>query len=100
MASRTVAVPTTVVAADVAIKSASGRVWWITISNSHATDSAAVELNDSTDDSGTDRWGILLEAVDIIGLPFHAVFDPPIQFDTGIYIDITGGTVKATVGWT
>ena len=42
MASRTVAVPTTVVAADVAIKSASGRVWWITISNSHATDSAAV----------------------------------------------------------
>ncbi len=90
-------VKTTVVTADTAIKAAPGRVWWITISNSHATVSTAVELEDT---GIADRWGVLLEAVDISGQPFHAVFDPPIVFDTGITIDITGGTVKATVGWT
>ncbi|KKK85731.1 hypothetical protein LCGC14_2770340 [marine sediment metagenome] len=87
---------TTVVTSDTTIKSAAGRVWWITISNSHASDSTAVEL----EDNGTDRWGVLVEAVDIIGLPFHAVFDPPIECNTGIKIDITGGTVKAVVAWT
>lgn len=89
-------VTTTVVTSDTTIKSSVGRVWWITISNSHATDSTAVEL----EDNGTDRWGVLVEAVDIIGLPVHVIFDPPIIFDTGIKIDITGGTVKATVAWT
>ncbi len=89
-------VKTTVVTGDTAIKATPGRIWWITISNSHATVSTAVEL----EDTGTDRWGVLLEAVDISGQPFHAIFDPPIVCDTGITIDITGGTVKATVGWT
>lgn len=92
-------VETTIATADATIKSGEGKVWWITISNSHATASTAVELNDSTDDSGTDRWGVLVEAVDINGQPFHAQFDPPIHFTTGIQIDITGGTVKATVGY-
>lgn len=92
-------VESTVTTADATIKTGQGDVWWITISNSHATASTAVELNDSTDDSGTDRWGVLLEAVDLSGQPFHATFNPPIHFNTGIQIDITGGTVKATVGF-
>ncbi len=96
MASRPAGVKTTVVTADATIKSTPGRIWWITISNSHATVSTAIEL----EDTGTDRWGVLLEAVDISGQPFHFIFDPPIMCDTGITIDITGGTVKATVGWT
>lgn len=80
---------------DATLKSTSGYIHWITISNSHATDSTAVEL----DNGGTDVWGVLLEAVDISGQPFHAVFDPPIYCDTSIILDITGGTVKATVGF-
>jgi hypothetical protein len=100
MASRTTAIPTTVSTADAALKSSAGRVWWITISNSHATASTAVELNDSSDDSGTDRWGVLVEAVDLWGAPVHIEFDPPIEFKSGIWIDITGGTVKVTVAWT
>ncbi len=92
-------VETTVSTADGTIKSSAGNVWWITIGNSHATASAAIELNDSTDDGGTDRWGVLLEAVDLSGQPSHFVFNPPIHFNTGIRIDITGGTVKATVGF-
>ena len=96
MASRPASVNTIVVTSDTTIKSTSGRVWWITISNSHATDSTQVELADDT----TDRWGVNVEAVDRIGLPVHTEFDPPIGFDTSILIDISNGTVKATVGWT
>ena len=81
--------------ADATLKSTEGYIYWITISNSHATASTAVEL----DNGGTDVWGVLLEAVDLSGQPFHAVFDPPIYCDTSIIIDITGGTVKATVGF-
>ena len=88
-------VQTVVSTADATLKSTSGFIHWITISNSHATASTAVEL----DNGGTDVWGVLLEAIDLSGFPFHAVFDPPIYCDTSIIIDITGGTVKATVGF-
>lgn len=84
-----------VTTSDATLKSTSGYIHWITLSNSHATDSTAVEL----DNGGTDVWGVLLEAVDLSGQPFHANFDPPIYCDTSIIIDITGGTVKATVGF-
>ena len=80
---------------DATLKATGGYIYWITISNAHATVSTEVEL----DNGGTDVWGVLLEAVDLSGQPFHAVFDPPIYCDTSIIIDITGGTVKATVGF-
>ena len=93
---RPASVKTVVVTADTTIKSTAGKVFWITISNSHLTVSTQVELADDT----TDRWGVNVEAVDILGQPVHINFDPPIAFDTSILIDISNGTVKATVGWT
>lgn len=96
MASRTAALPTTVVTSDTTLKSSAGRVWWITISNAHATVSTQVELQDG---DSTDRWGVNVEAVDILGQPVHFIFDPPIQFNTDIRVDISNGTVKATVAW-
>ena len=95
--SRPASLKTTVVTSDTTLKSTPGRVWWITISNSHATDSTQVELSDG---ASPDRWGVNVEAVDLNGVPVHVEFDPPIAFDTDIRVDITGGTVKATVGWT
>lgn len=95
--SRPGSVKTTVVTADTTLKSTSGRVWWITISNIHATDAAAVELSDG---ASTDRWGVTVETSVDLGAPFHVEFDPPIAFDTDIRIDITGGTVSATVAYT
>ena len=88
-------VQTVVTTSDTTLKSTPGYIHWITLSNSHATDSTAVEL----DNGGTDVWGVLLEAVDLAGIPFHATFDPPIFCDTSIIIDISNGTVKATVGF-
>lgn len=93
---RPASVKSTVVTSDTTIKSTPGKIFWITISNSHATDSTQVELADDS----TDRWGVNVEAVDILGQPVHITFDPPIGCDTSIVIDITAGTVKATVGWT
>ena len=82
-------------AADATLKATSGYIHWITISNTHATDATAVEL----DNGGTDVWGVTVETSVDLGAPFHCVFDPPIYCDTSIIIDITGGTVQATVGW-
>lgn len=92
-------ITTTVSTADVAIKASGGRVHWITASNIHATATTAIELNDSGDDSGTDRWAITLDAVDGATGAIHAIFEPAIQFDGGIWLDITGGTVVVTVGY-
>lgn len=96
MARRPSSIPTVVVTADTTLKATGGKVWWITISNAHATDSTQVELADDS----TDRWGVNVEAVDVLGQPVHVEFDPPILFGTNILIDITAGTVKATVAFT
>jgi len=88
-----------VVTSDTAVLSAPGHVFWITAANSHATDTAAIELNDSLADGGTDRWAVVLDAVDGATGAVHAVFAPPIRCGTGIWVDITGGTVVVTVGY-
>ena len=87
-------------AADATLKSSAGYVHWISAANSHASETAFIELNDSTDDLGTDRWAIALGDIAAGGSVVHAVFDPPIEFTAGITIDITTGTVVATVGIT
>lgn len=87
---------TAVISSDTTIKaSGGGRVFWITTSNSHATATSAIEL----DDGGSDVWGIVLADVDGATSVLHTVFDPPLEFVTSIIIDITGGTVTATVGY-
>ena len=88
-------VQTVVSTADATLKATSGYIHWITISNTHATAAANVEL----DNGGTDVWGVQVEAIDQSLLPFHATFDPPIYCDTSIILDVTGGTVKVTVGF-
>ena len=96
--SRPGSIKTTVVTSDTTLKSVPGRVWWITISNTHATAATAVELSDG---ASPDRWGVTVEtSADRDVLPFHQEFDPPIAFDTDIRVDITGGTAQVTVAWT
>ena len=77
------------------LKATAGDIYWITISNDHATDSSLVTL----DDGGTGVWGVDVEAVDKNQPPFHADFEPPIRCDTDIGLNITGGTVQVTVGF-
>ena len=82
-----------VLSGETLIKSGSGYIYWLTVSDTAAL---AIELNDSTDDSGTDLWSIDLPA-DGYG---HFLFDPPIKFSAGIYLDVSTGTCKVTVGYT
>ena len=95
MATRPKSVTTVVTTSDATLKATEGYIYWITISNAHLTISTQVEL----DNGGTDVWGVNVEAVDLAGGPLHVIFDPPIHCDTSIIIDISNGTVKATVGF-
>jgi len=83
---------------DVAVKSTAAMVFWLLIQNTHATDACALELNNSADDSGTDLLRLSIPAAS--APQFLGPFDPPIHFDTGIWLDLTGGTPLVTVGYT
>lgn len=77
---------------DVAIKATPGKVYWITISDTLAS---VVQLNNSTADAGTDLWQMTMPADGYI----HCVFDPPIDFDTGIFLDVPTGSPDVIVGY-
>jgi len=81
-----------VLSADKAIKSSAGKVYWLTVSDTAAL---AMELNDSVDDSGDDLWGFDLPADGYA----HFIFDPPLEFATGIWLDVSTATCKVTVGY-
>lgn len=78
--------------ADVAVKASPGAVYWITVSSS---DAAVVGLANSLDNSTTYLWEVSLAAAGNI----HTVLDPALHFDTGIWLDITAGTVVVVVGY-
>lgn len=68
------------------------QVHWLTVSDTAAL---ALELNDSTANGGTDKWALDLPA----GGYAHFIFDPPIEFATGIYLDVSTATCKVTIGY-
>lgn len=81
--------------ADAQIKGSAGAVYWLTVSDD--TDALSIELNDSTDDSGSDIWGFDLPAEGYA----HFIFDPPLEFSNGIWLDVddADNTCKVTVGY-
>lgn len=83
-----------VLAADTAVKEESGVVFWITVEDAADLE---IELNDSTDNSGTDLWAMTLD-VDVVNFG-HFVFDPPLYFGTGIYLDVSTTTCQVIIGY-
>lgn len=81
-----------VITSDTAVKAAPGKVYWITASCESAS---VIQLNDSTDDSGTDKWQFRIPD----NGHDHVIFDPPIECATGIYIDIPAGEPTTVVGY-
>ena len=76
-------------------------VHWITASNGHATENPLVQLNDSSDDTGADRWACYLGEIGTApGTSIvHAKFDPPIEFVDGLFLDLSAETtVVVTIG--
>lgn len=84
---------TSIKTSDGAVKTAAGYVFWVSVS-AGAT-GGAWQLNDSTDDSGTDKVSLSQPATSVS----HHLFDPPLRFETGIYADIPGTNITLTVGY-
>lgn len=78
--------------ADVAVKATPGAVYWLTIS---AIAAGVVGLANSTTDSATYVWKITLPTSGYA----HYIFDPPLEFSIGIWLDVASGTVDVIVGY-
>jgi len=78
--------------ADVAIKASKGAVYWVTVSDTVA---GVVGLADSLTNSTTYLWQVTIPASGYI----HAIFEPALHFDTGIWLDVPTGTPDVIVGY-
>ena len=82
---------TSILAADGQATSYPATVYWMTISS--AATGGRFQLNDSTDDSGTDIFDITMPANSIVhcgGLDLY--------FGAAVYVDIPGSNIIVTVG--
>ena len=84
---------TSIKTADALVFTGQGKVYWVTASA--AATGGAAQLNDSTDDGGTDKWSVVVAA----NTSQTHSFDPPMDFETGIYADIPGTNVTLTIGY-
>ena len=87
-------VSTSIDASDAAVMSAAGLVYWV-VASAGAT-GGAWQLNDSTDDGGTDLVSAVSPANSMTFLDFSQA---PVKFESGIYADIPGTNVTLTVGY-
>ena len=77
---------------DEAIKAGAGKVYWLSVSDTAA---GVVGLADSLTNSTTYEWKTTIPADGYA----HFIFDPPIEFATGIWLDIPTGTPDVIVGY-
>ncbi len=81
-----------VLTSDTQIKTGAGLVHWVTVAASAA---AVVGLADSVGNSTTyvERFAIPTDGY------AHYILDPPLEFATGIWLDVASGTAGVTVGY-
>jgi len=85
---------TTILTSDGQVKAGPGYVYWILVSV--VATGGAWQINDSTDDGGTDIVSGVAAANTQTFLNFSGF---PIRFGTGIYADIPGSNITLTVGY-
>ena len=85
---------TNIVTSDGNIKTGVATVRWIAVTN--GANAGAFQLNDSTDDSGTDKFDIAMPANSTLFIDFK---DKAIHFDNGVFVDVPGDTLTMTIGW-
>ena len=78
--------------ADVAIKASKGEVKWLTVSDDSA---AVIGLANSLENSTTYEWKLTIPADGYA----HIIFQPPLEFDTGIWLDVPTGTPDIIIGY-
>jgi len=82
---------TSILAADGQATSYPATVYWMAVS-AGAT-AGRLQLNDSTDDSGTDLLDVDVPAD---SMTFFGNLD--LTFNTAVYVDIPGSNIRVTVG--
>ena len=85
---------TAILTSDGEVKGGPGYVYWVLVSV--VATGGAWQLNDSTDDGGTDIVSGVAAANTQTFLDFSGF---PIRFGTGIYADIPGSNITLTVGY-
>ena len=85
---------TAILTSDGEVKGGPGYVYWVLVSV--VATGGAWQLNDSTDDGGTDMVSGVAAANTQTFLDFSGF---PIRFGTGIYADIPGSNITLTVGY-
>jgi len=85
---------TAILTSDGEVKGGPGYVYWVLVSV--VATGGAWQLNDSTDDGGTDMVSGIAAANTQTFLDFSGF---PIRFGTGIYADIPGSNITLTVGY-
>ena len=85
---------TTILTSDGQVKAGPGYVYWVLVSV--VATGGAWQLNDSTDDGGTDIVSGVAAANTQTFLDFSGF---PIRFGTGIFADISGSNITLTVGY-
>ena len=85
---------TAILTSDGEVKGGPGYVYWGLVSV--VATGGAWQLNDSTDDGGTDMVSGVAAANTQTFLDFSGF---PIRFGTGIYADIPGSNITLTVGY-
>lgn len=83
---------TAVVTSDTAVATGLRKIKWIHVS-AGAT-GGAFQINDSTDDSGTDVIDLTIPANTTLALPMLNL-----QLKTGLYVDVPGTNLKVNIGY-
>ena len=90
-------VSTTILTSDGQIKATGGTLVWLTISA--VATGGAVQINNSTDDSGTDVMGFVVPANSMthvyLGMPDRCF----LYCGIGIYCDIPGSNITVSAGY-
>jgi hypothetical protein len=82
------------VTSDTLVYTGAADVYWISAANAGAA--GTWELNDSTNDSGTDKFA----GSEPAGNATHMLPLPtPIHFETGIYVDMAAANGILTIGY-
>ena len=90
-------VSTTILTSDGQIKATGGTLVWLTISA--VGTAGAVEINNSTDDSGTDLMGFVVPANSMTHIYLGMPEQGGLYCDTGIYCDIPGSNITISAGY-